>query len=103
MGADMELEKEPDDLSLSELLKIAQGLTANAVWIRLCAAIQAQVDSLQSEVLFGEVTSEGDVFRLERRKGMLEGRLSIAGTLQGMMDTWAQDLRNITGEERNED
>lgn len=91
--------KQPDDLSLGELKQVFENLLGNAAWKRLMLAIQAQVDSLQSEIIFSEVTSEADVYRLERRKGMLEGRLSLQNTFAGMLDSIQQDLRNKTGEE----
>lgn len=97
----MQTEKEPDDLTLKELIDVGQHLTANAVWIRLMLAVQSQVDSLQSDIIFGEVTGEGDVYRMERRKGMLEGRLSLETTLQGMLDSWRQDLLMKTGEKND--
>jgi len=95
----MTTEKQPDDLTLSELKQTFELLTSNAAWRRLMLAIQAQVDSLQSEIIFSEVVSEADVYRLERRKGMLEGRLSLQNTFNGMLDTIQQDLRSKTGEE----
>jgi hypothetical protein len=99
----MQTEKEPDDLTLKELIDVGQHLTANAVWNRLMLAVQGQADSLQSEIIFGEVVCEGDVYRMERRKGMLEGRLSLAVTLQGMLDSWRQDLLLKTGEKSDVD
>jgi hypothetical protein len=95
----MQSEKQPDDLTLTELKQTFEGLTNNAAWRRLMLAIQAQVDSLQSEIIFSEVSSEADVYRLERRKGMLEGRLSLQNTFAGMLDSIQQDIRNKTGEE----
>lgn len=84
-----------EEVSRKELLESFQVLTTLPAWRTLTQAVQGQVDSLQSEVLFSEVASEGDVLRVERRKGMLEGRLSLTMTAQGIMDTLAQDIRNL--------
>lgn len=91
--------EQKEELSLSELKESFETLTRLPAWVRLVTAIQGQVDSLQSEILFSEVTSEADLYRLERRKGMLEGRLSIQATAHGMLESILQDLRNKTGEE----
>lgn len=91
-------QKEPkEEMSLSELKEAFQRLHNSPAWGRLMMAIQGQVDTLQREILFTELTCEGDVLRMERRKGMLEGRLSLVNTAGGMLDAIEQDLRAKTG------
>lgn len=88
-----------EDLSLSEQKKLWEGLLQNSMWVSLVEALQAQADALQNEILFGPVESTGDAFRMERKKGQLEGRLSITVTATAMLEEVETDLRRILQEE----
>lgn len=88
-----------EELSLSEQRDLLQALTESPGWRRLMVAIQGQVDSLQNEILFGPVQGTADLYRIERMKGALEGRLALAMTVQGMLDTIQQDIRNKVGDD----
>ena len=88
-----------DDLSLSEQKISWEVLLKSDAWVSLVEALQAQTDALQNEILFGPVESTGDAFRIERKKGQLEGRLSITATATAMMEEVETDLRRILQEE----
>ena len=54
--------------------------------------VQDQVDTLQNLILFGTVESSGDIYRLERMKGQLVGRLSLTRTMETLLENIEVDL-----------
>lgn len=88
--------------NFSERKRNWERLTENPAWVELIAAIQAQTDTLQQSILFGPVTSEADLYQLEREKGRLEGRLSITATAEAMMQGVEQDLKQALERKDNE-
>ena len=82
-----------DPVNIKERIKEFQSLLNAPAWVMISTMIQAQVDNLQNEILFAPVESEGDVYKLERKKGMLEGRLSLAATTMAMLEELEYDLR----------
>lgn len=78
--------------NLLEVKKAWENLFQNRAWIQLVEALQSQTDTLQQELLYGDVTCEGDVYKMERRKGMLEGRLSLTATATAMYEGACVDL-----------
>ena len=78
--------------NLASLKRAWEELQKNPAWVSLVEAIQAQTDALQQDVLFGPVTSAGDSYLMERKKGQLEGRLSITATATAMFEGVCQDL-----------
>lgn len=89
--------KEP--LNIQEQKKEFERLLASPVWRMINAAVQAQVDALQQEILFSPVEREADLYMLERKKGMLEGRLSLANTAMAMMEELEVDLHRAQEKE----
>lgn len=87
-----------DPVNIKERIKEFEALLNTPAWGMISRTIQAQVDNLQNEILFGPVESEGDVYRLERKKGMLEGRLSLAATTLAMLEELEYDLRSAQKE-----
>lgn len=85
-----------DPVNIKERIKEFEALLKSPAWVNISTMIQAQVDGLQQEILFGPVESEGDVYRLERKKGMLEGRLALAATAMAMLEEYQFDLHRLT-------
>lgn len=83
------------DLTLSEWKSSFQHLTNSPAWRRLTQAIQGQVDSLQNDVLFTPLDGEAGVLLCERKKGMLEGRLSLVNTALGIMSEIEHDMQQL--------
>jgi len=81
-----------DSANISDQKKELQRLLDSPAWGHIIRVIQQQTDSLQNEILFGAITSEADLYMMERRKGMLEGRLSLSSTVETMMENLAVDL-----------
>ena len=100
--AKMEIDEMMEPGNLSQARRDWEELTQNPAWLQLVAAIQAQTDSLQQSILFGPVTSEADLYRLEREKGQLEGRLSITATAEAMMQGVEYDLKQAIERKENE-
>ena len=97
----MEEYNEPSNLS--DQKKELQRLLESRGWGMIVSTIQSQVDTLQSEILFGPVIGPDDLYRLERKKGMLEGRLSLQATLQDLIENLGIDLeRAISKKESKE-
>ena len=100
--ANMQIDEMMEPGNLSQAKRDWEELTQNPAWLQLIAAIQAQTDTLQQSILFGPVTSEADLYRLEREKGRLEGRLSITATAEAMMQGVEQDLKQAIERKENE-
>ncbi len=92
-------QQQREGLPLGEQIALFQGLMAHPAWRILTQAIQAQVDNLQQQILFGSVSSAEDLYKLERMKGSLEGRLSLVGTAQAIIDTLEQDKRQAVAKQ----
>lgn len=88
----MNIDDMKDAGNLQDAKRNWERLLENPAWVQLIAALQAQTDSLQQEILFGPVVASSDLYRLERMKGQLEGRLSITSTAQAMFEGVQTDL-----------
>lgn len=88
-----------DPLNIQEKKKEFESLLESPAWRMITIAIQAQVDSLQQEILFSSVESEGAVYMMERKKGMLEGRLALAATANAMLEDLEIDLQRALDKE----
>ncbi len=95
----MEEYNEPSNLS--DQKKELQRLLESPGWLMIVQNVQGQVDALQNEILFGPVNGPDDLYRLERKKGSLEGRLSIQATLQDMIDNLEIDLDRAISKKEN--
>ena len=94
---------EDERIDFIEQKRSWEELFKNRAWVLLQQALQAQTDTLQNEILFGPVGSSGDAYIVERKKGNLEGRLSITGTASAMYEGVCADLNNATGQTGEED
>lgn len=92
-------EEPKDPLNIQEKKKEFERLLESPAWRMITVAIQAQVDSLQQEILFSSVGSEGAVYMMERKKGMLEGRLALAATANAMLEDLEIDLQRALTKE----
>ena len=88
-----------EPLNMQEQKKEFERLLESPAWGIIMESIQAQTDGLQQQVLFSPVESTGDAFRIERVKGQLEGRLSLAATVQGIMQDLEIDLQRAKDKE----
>lgn len=84
------------ELSAVEQKKMWEGLLVHPAWLQLIQVLQEQTDVIQNEILFAPVTSAEDVYRQERKKGQLEGRLSITNTAQTILAMLEQDIAHDT-------
>lgn len=82
-----------ESVGASELLREFKELLSSRPWNMVIAAIQEQIDNLQQEILFGAVLSEGDVLRVERLKGQLEGRLALRGVAETLLSNYEYDVK----------
>jgi hypothetical protein len=89
----MEQEQMQEVGNLAQAKRDWEELISNPAWLSLIQAIQAQADTLQNEILFGPVESTGDLYMAERKKGMLEGRLSITATAAAMLESIGYDYQ----------
>lgn len=89
----MKIDEYEEAGNLASAKRAWEDLFANPAWLSLVEAIQAQTDALQQDVLFGPVTSAGDSYLMERKKGQLEGRLSITATATAMFEGVCADLQ----------
>lgn len=76
---------EDRELTLSEWKGAFEALLKNPAFRRLTRAIQGQVDSLQQDILFKTFETESEMWLCERKKGSLEGRLSLMNTCNGIL------------------
>ena len=88
----MKADEYQDTSNLLALKKDWEALLVNSAWVSLMEAVQAQTDHLQREVLFGRITSQEELFDVERKKGQLEGRLSLSATATAMYEGLCADL-----------
>jgi hypothetical protein len=95
-------EKKVTTEDLRDLKSRWEVLFSNPAWIQLQQALQEQTDSLQNDILFAPVRSAEDAYGVERKKGQLEGRLSISGTALAMYEGVCTDLEERIGDQ-NED
>lgn len=93
------LEDPKDPLNIQEKKKEFERLLESPAWRIMTVAIQAQVDALQQEILFAPVESEGQLYALERKKGMLEGRLSLVNTALAMVEELEVDIQRAQAKE----
>lgn len=91
-----------EPLNIQEQKKEFERLLESPAWRIINMAIQAQVDSLQQEILFGDVEDASSLYRLERKKGMLEGRLSLAATATAIIEDLEIDLQRAKVAKENE-
>ena len=92
-----------DPSNIGELKKDMERLLESRAWGMVCEALQAQADNLQQEILFSPVDSEADLWKMERKKGQLEGRLSLAATVQAMMEGLELDYQQALVMKENEE
>lgn len=86
--------EEPQDLSnIRERIKDFERLQENPAWRMILSAIQGQVDGLQRDILFGQITGPGDEYMMERKRGALEGRLSLEATALGILESLTMDAQ----------
>lgn len=90
---------EEKELTLGEWSSAFKHLTGSPAWSRLTQAIQGQVDSLQNDILFTPLDGEAGVLLCERKKGMLEGRLSLVNTALGIISEIEHDMQQRNVEE----
>lgn len=76
-----------------------QVLLSSPAWLRLIQNIQEQADSLQNQIIFGEVTSTGEAFRAERLKGQLIGLLSLNATAKTIEESLEIDIKRLNSED----
>lgn len=88
----MKIDEYKDADNLASAKRAWEDLFANPAWVSLMEAVQAQTDHLQREVLFGRITSQEELFDVERKKGQLEGRLSLTSTATAMYEGLCADL-----------
>lgn len=88
-----------EPLNIQEKKKEFERLLESHAWRMITVAIQAQVDSLQQEILFSSVESEGAVYMMERKKGMLEGRLALVATVNALLEDLEIDLQRALTKE----
>ena len=67
-------------------------MQSSSAWAMITQVVQDQVDTLQNLILFGTVESSGDIYRLERMKGQLVGRLSLTRTMETLLENIEVDL-----------
>lgn len=90
-----------DAANIREQKKDIERLLESRAWGMIVTAVQAQADALQQEILFGDVHSEADLYRLERKRGQLEGRLALTATVEAMLQSVEVDL--MMAEQRGDD
>lgn len=78
--------------NLAQAKRDWEELISNPAWSQLVKAVQEQVDGLQHHILFAPITDENNLYMIERKKGMLEGRLSLQTTAQALMENVALDF-----------
>ena len=89
--------------NIFDIKKDFENLLESRAWRMLAEAIQAQVDSMQQEILFGPVESDSDMYRIERLKGKLEGRLSLMATAQAMLENLELDYQMALNQKENKE
>lgn len=89
--------------NIFDIKKDFENLLESRAWRMLAEAIQAQVDSMQQEILFGPVESDSDMYRIERLKGKLEGRLSLVATAQAMLENLELDYQMALNQKENKE
>lgn len=100
----MDIEDMEDAGNLSQAKKDWERLLENPAWVQLVRAIQAQVDTLQNEILFGSLQVENYALVTERKKGQFEGRLSLIATAEAMAESVSFDLQAaLEKKEENEE
>lgn len=88
-----------EPLNIQEQKKEFERLLESPAWRIINMAIQAQVDTLQQEILFAPIESEAGIYLQERKKGMLEGRLSLANTALAIIEELEIDLQRAQNKE----
>lgn len=88
----MDIDQMEEVGNLAQAKRDWEELISNPAWAQLVKAVQDQVDGLQQEVLFAPITEENNLYMVERKKGMLEGRLSLQATAQALMENVALDF-----------
>ena len=89
----MKADEYEDAGNLASAKRDWENLFENPAWLSLVEAIQAQTDTLQQDILFGPIASSEQLYEVERKKGQLEGRLSITATATAMFEDLCADLR----------
>lgn len=89
----MKIDEYEEAGNLASAKRAWEDLFENPAWVSLVEAIQAQTDTLQQDILFGPIASSEQLYEVERKKGQLEGRLSITATATAMFEGVCADLR----------
>lgn len=90
-----------DPANILDQKKEVQRLLESPGWGMIVAMVQEQVDALQQEILFGAVCCAEDLYRLERKKGMLEGRLSLQATANQLVEQLDIDIERARRKEKS--
>lgn len=95
-------DKYQEPSNIFELKKEFENLLESRAWRMVCEALQSQADTLQQEILFAPVDGEADLWKMERKKGQLEGRLALAATAQAMKEDLELDYQQAVAAKENE-
>lgn len=98
----MNMDEMTEPGNLSKAKRDWEDLLKNPAWVQLVEAVQAQTDTLQQSILFGPVRTAEDLYKCEREKGMLEGRLSITATAHAMKESIEVDLNEALNRKGSE-
>jgi hypothetical protein len=80
-----------EPLNILEQKKEFERLLDSPAWRILMREVQEQVDHFQRTILFAPIEGEADIFKQERMKGQLEGRLSLEHLVRTKMEQLTYD------------
>lgn len=92
-------QRQKDLVTLIEEKKVFQQLLEHPGWCKLVGIIQDQVDNLQTQALFRPLKSMDEVLEQEFTKGRIEGRLSLTGTIETLLEEYDASIDQLRGEE----
>lgn len=91
-----------EPVNIFEQKKLIENLISSPGFVMLAKVIQAQVDGLQNEVLFSPLKSMDEAFVMERKKGQIEGRLSLMATAEAMLEELQMDYQQAHAKKEQE-
>ena len=89
--------------SLYALRKSIQDLRNNDAWGILVTDINAQVDRMQQDLIYGDVREPALHAITERLKGQIEGRLVVEFLLRNYEHMIAERIEQLTKENEHDD
>lgn len=92
-GRQVKEETMEDIESLRGELRQLEELAKTPAFLKIVSVLQAEIDSMQNEIVLKPCASEGEVLLQEYRKGQVEGRMALSRLVGDRLETLEYEIK----------